>query len=143
VDKIKLKLASWKASLITYAGRVQLVKSVLQSMMVYSITIYSWPISLIKELEKYMRNFIWSRDLQSIKMIIVSWSSVCKSMDKGGLGLRSISVINQSANLKLLWESTNSENHWAILLRSRVVRQGDLESCHSSILILYGLEALP
>jgi hypothetical protein len=51
-DKIKLKLASWKASLLTMAGRVQLVKAVIQSMMIYSITLYSWPSSVIKEVEK-------------------------------------------------------------------------------------------
>lgn len=58
VDKIKSKLDSWKASLMTFAGRIQLVKSVVQSMLIYSITIYSWPVSLIKKLERYVRNFI-------------------------------------------------------------------------------------
>jgi hypothetical protein len=40
-DKVKAKLAAWKASLLSIAGRIQLVKSVIQSMMVYSISIYS------------------------------------------------------------------------------------------------------
>jgi hypothetical protein len=40
-DKIKLKLSAWKASLLSMAGRVQLVKAVIQSMMIYSITLYS------------------------------------------------------------------------------------------------------
>jgi hypothetical protein len=57
-DKIKLKLSAWKASLLSIAGRVQLVKSVIQSMMIYSISVYSWPVSLIKEVEKNIRNFI-------------------------------------------------------------------------------------
>jgi hypothetical protein len=61
-DRIKLKLSSWKASLLSIAGRVQLVKSVIQSMTIYSISLYSWPISLIKEVEKNIRNFIWSGD---------------------------------------------------------------------------------
>jgi hypothetical protein len=57
-DKIKMKLSAWKASLLTMAGRVQLVKAVIQSMMIYSITLYSWPISLIKEVERNIRNFV-------------------------------------------------------------------------------------
>jgi hypothetical protein len=40
-DKIKAKLASWKASLLSIAGRTQLGKSIIQSMIVYSISIYS------------------------------------------------------------------------------------------------------
>jgi hypothetical protein len=51
-----MKLSAWKASLLTMAGRVQLVKAVIQSMMIYSITLYSWPISLIKEVERNIRN---------------------------------------------------------------------------------------
>lgn len=40
-DKIRLKLSNWKANLLSMAGRVQLVRSVVQSMLTYSISIYS------------------------------------------------------------------------------------------------------
>jgi hypothetical protein len=36
-DKIKNKLSAWKASLFSITGRVQLVKSVIQSMTIYNI----------------------------------------------------------------------------------------------------------
>jgi hypothetical protein len=57
-DKVKLKLSAWKASLLSIAGRVQLVKSVVQSMLTYNITLYSWLVSLLKDLEKCIKNFI-------------------------------------------------------------------------------------
>jgi hypothetical protein len=123
MDKVKLKLASWKASLLSYAGKIQLVKSVIQSMLIYSITTYSWPVSLIKEVELYMRNFIWSGDLMVRKHVTVSWHKVCSPIDEGGLGIRSLSTINKASNLKLFWELLNSDNQWANLLRSRVVRK--------------------
>jgi hypothetical protein len=41
-DKIHAKLSAWKASLLTMAGRVQLVRAVIQSMYTYNISIYSW-----------------------------------------------------------------------------------------------------
>lgn len=50
VDKIKAKLSAWKASLLFVAGRIQLVRYVIQSMMMYSISIYSLPCSLIKDI---------------------------------------------------------------------------------------------
>jgi hypothetical protein len=52
-DKVKLKLSAWKASLLSIAGRVQLVKSVIQSMLTYSISIYSWPSSLLKDMSAF------------------------------------------------------------------------------------------
>jgi hypothetical protein len=72
-DKIKLKLSQWKAQLLSMAGRVQLVRSVIQSMLVYNISLYSWPISLLKDLERCTRNFIWSGDSDKRKMVTVSW----------------------------------------------------------------------
>jgi len=41
VDKIKSKLSAWKASLLSIAGRVTLVKSIIQGMMIHSISFYS------------------------------------------------------------------------------------------------------
>ncbi|PNX63452.1 ribonuclease H, partial [Trifolium pratense] len=38
-DKVRAKLSAWKASLLSIAGRIQLVKSVIQSMLIYSLQI--------------------------------------------------------------------------------------------------------
>ncbi|XP_045794076.1 uncharacterized protein LOC123888954 [Trifolium pratense] len=43
-------------------------------------------------------------------------------MDEGGLGLRSLISINEAANLKLCWEFLNTDEDWAHVLRSRVLR---------------------
>jgi len=66
-DKIKSKLCAWKASLLSIAGRVQLVKSVIQSMLIHSISVYSWPSALLKQIESWIRNFIWSGDFSKKK----------------------------------------------------------------------------
>jgi ribonuclease HI len=121
-DRVKLKLSSWKASLLSMAGRVQLIKSVIQSMLIYSITLYSWPVSLIKEVEKHFRNFIWSGDTEKRKLVTVSWKKLCKPFSQGGLGLRSLSTMNKAANLKLCWSLLNSQCAWAKLLKDRVLR---------------------
>jgi hypothetical protein len=47
-DKVKNKLSAWKASLLFIAGRVQLIKSVIQGMLLHCLTIYSWPVVLLK-----------------------------------------------------------------------------------------------
>jgi hypothetical protein len=39
-DKIRIKLSSWKGSLLSIMGRVQLVKSVIHGMLVYSFHVY-------------------------------------------------------------------------------------------------------
>jgi hypothetical protein len=77
-DKIILKLSAWKVSLLSIAGRVQLVRSVIQSMLIYSISLYSWPVSLLKDIEKSVRNFIWSGDIDRRKLVTISWKKICR-----------------------------------------------------------------
>ncbi|XP_058783349.1 uncharacterized protein LOC131658030 [Vicia villosa] len=48
-DNIRVKLASWKAKLLSIAGRMQLVKTVTFSMMIHNMSIYNWPASIIKK----------------------------------------------------------------------------------------------
>ena len=50
-DKIKAKLATWKGSLLSIMGRVQLVKSIIHGMLVYSFHVYMWPKRLLRMLD--------------------------------------------------------------------------------------------
>ena len=59
-DKIKSKFSAWRASLLSIVGRVLLVKSVIQGMLIHSLSVYSWPSALLKDIESWCRNFIWS-----------------------------------------------------------------------------------
>jgi mannosylglycoprotein endo-beta-mannosidase len=131
-DKVKLKLAAWKASLLSIAGRVQLVRSVIQSMLTYSISLYSWPISLLRDLERCIRNFIWSGDINKRKLVTVAWHKICRPLTQGGLNLRSLIRLNSACNLKLCWKFFNSQSSWAILLRARVWRHKRIIQHHIS-----------
>jgi len=54
-DKIKMKLATWKGSLLSIMGRVQLVKSIIHGMLVYSFHVYMWPRRLLNDLDKSIK----------------------------------------------------------------------------------------
>lgn len=116
--------------MLSIAGRVQLVKAVVQSMLTYSITLYSWPVSLLKDLEKCIKNFIWSGDLDKRKLVTVSWKKVCRPVAQGGLNLRSLITLNKASNLKLCWSMINSHSAWAILLKDSVFKKGRVIKHH-------------
>jgi len=103
-DKVKAKMSSWKASLLFIAGKVQLIKSIVQSMLIHTLSVYDWPVSLLKELEAVMRKFFWSGDINNRKLVTVAWKKMCKPTDQGGLGIRSLKKLNQATNLKLCWD---------------------------------------
>lgn len=75
-------------------GRVQLVRSVIQDIMIYRFMVYAWPIAFLKNIDLWLRNFIWSDNIQTMKIIKVAWHKVRKACEKGELGTRFIRFIN-------------------------------------------------
>jgi len=72
IDKIKLKLASWKGTLLLVMGHLLLVKLVIQGLLLYSFKVYPWPMSFIKSIDYWICNFIWSGDIYHKKLVIVA-----------------------------------------------------------------------
>lgn len=101
VYRIRIKLASWMAALLSITSRIQLVKFVISSMLNNSFMVYAWPVNLIKTMDKWVRNFIWSRDVDTRKVVTVAWHKVCKPIEEVGLGIRSLRQVNNAAMLKL------------------------------------------
>lgn len=89
-----------------------------------SFRLYQWPEALINELVKHIRNFIWSGDSKHMKLIMVSWMKICRPLSEGGPGLRSLKAINKASILSLTWKFISSADHWAELMRARVLKDG-------------------
>jgi len=67
-DKVKLKLASWKGKSLSMMGRVQLVNTMVTGLLAYSFNLYKWSVSLLKQVEQWCRNFIWTGDILKKKV---------------------------------------------------------------------------
>lgn len=99
-------------------------------MLIHTISIYSWPVSLLKQIEKWIKNFIWSGDVNKRKMVTVAWKKVCSNYEEGGLGTKSLICLNEAYNLKLCLEMMQKDEQWAIVLRSRVMRDSNCINHH-------------
>jgi hypothetical protein len=121
-------------------GRVQLVKSIIHGMLVYSFHVYLWPHSLLKKLEKWIRNFIWSGDINTKKICTVAWKKVCTTYDAGGLDLRPLDKINSSLMLQLCWKFLSSDEQWASLCRAKYLRHGKPINNYVKSSIWYGIK---
>ncbi|CAI8619299.1 unnamed protein product [Vicia faba] len=69
-------------------------------------------ISLLCDIEREMRRFIWSGETSKNKLVTVVWNNICKSIVEGGLGIRSLFNLNEASNLKLSWELFHSSGSW-------------------------------
>ncbi|KAL0294053.1 UNVERIFIED_CONTAM: hypothetical protein Scaly_3129800 [Sesamum calycinum] len=102
IDKVDARLAGWNNQTLSYAGRLQLIKSVLTTLHTYWASAFILPKGVLKTLEKKMRQFLWhgSAGRRNAK---VAWAWISKPKEEGGLGIRSLTTTNQALMLKQLW----------------------------------------
>ncbi|KAL0386432.1 UNVERIFIED_CONTAM: LINE-1 retrotransposable element O protein [Sesamum latifolium] len=82
LQKIDGRIRGWDGIMLSFAGRVQLIKSVLSALQVYWAMAFILPKHVIKEIEKSLRSFLWkgNTDGGSAK---VSWQQVCRPVSEG------------------------------------------------------------
>jgi len=81
---------------LSYAGRFELIRSVLQGMVQFWISIFLIPALVISRIINLCRNFLWIKDLQRNKSALVAWKQVCLPKNKGGLVVLDIKARNAS-----------------------------------------------
>ncbi|GJZ66378.1 RNA-directed DNA polymerase, eukaryota, reverse transcriptase zinc-binding domain protein [Tanacetum coccineum] len=96
VNKVKAKVSDWKNKVLSYAGRVQLIASVLSSMQNYWASVFLLPKQVINEINKLLKGFLWCQGDLTKGRAKISWDAICKPKDQGGLGLKNLYVWNCS-----------------------------------------------
>ena len=59
MEKVKLNLAGWKASMLSLAGRATLIQTTTAAIPVYSMQTAKVPLGVCDEIGKGNRNFLW------------------------------------------------------------------------------------
>ncbi|GJV96829.1 hypothetical protein Tco_1548406 [Tanacetum coccineum] len=59
VEKAQNRIGDWKNKSLSYAGRLQLCKSVISSMHVYWASVLMIPIGILLDIEQLIRGFLW------------------------------------------------------------------------------------
>lgn len=112
VDRITERISGWAENSLSYAGRLQLIKSIIFSMQVYWLGIFILPNSVTCAIERICRNFLWSGSINR-SFASVAWAEVCKPKNEGGLGIIDIKLWNKAAIAKHIWAiSTKKDSLW-------------------------------
>ncbi|KAL8474714.1 hypothetical protein ACS0TY_031235 [Phlomoides rotata] len=124
-DSIISKFRKWKGHSLSLAGRKCMINFVIAVSLVHSMMVYYWPRTLLKKIEDAMRYFLWKGDIaQRNNSCSVSWARVCSPLDKGGLGVRSIRLANDSFICKLAWDILCNKSSDMALLHHRYFTDG-------------------
>ncbi|KAF6175810.1 hypothetical protein GIB67_003298 [Kingdonia uniflora] len=119
LEKINKRASGWAGSMLSIQGRAVLVKSVLSSLSTNNMGIYKWPMSIVKERERILRNFLWSGNSAIKKSCVVGWNKTCKPRKEGGIDIRSLKEVNLALLMKLAWNFLNGQDDWAKFMRAK------------------------
>ena len=115
-----LYLFPWKKAFLSRGGRLTLIQSVLSSLLIYYLSLFKAPISVITTLEKIMRDFFWEGGDLVGGDHLVGWEEVCHAKEKGGLGIGNLEKRNKAFLIKWLWRFPKEEQSlWHKVIKSK------------------------
>lgn len=104
VDAVAARLPTWKALLLTNAGRVLLTKITLSAILVHlsiACCLSQWAIN---QIDKRRRAFLWAGvDTVSGGKCKVAWPVVCRLAGLGGLGVLDLRFFGFALHLRWEW----------------------------------------
>ncbi|KAF7841758.1 ribonuclease H [Senna tora] len=103
VERIVSKLAGWKAKALSQAGRLTLIKSVLQPLNVYHMSTLTVPRKYCHAIDAVCSNFFWGFRRGKPAMHLLSKRKIFAPRDRGGLGLRHTELVNNALVTKQIW----------------------------------------
>ncbi|GMI89291.1 hypothetical protein HRI_002598400 [Hibiscus trionum] len=109
VEKFKSKFAGWKTKLLSFGGRITLIKSVLSSLPLYFISLFPMPNSVSLKLSKLIVNFLWG-SLEKRSIHWIKWETLCLPKEAGGLGLMDFDNMSEALRSKWLWRYGSEPN---------------------------------
>lgn len=118
LQKLKQKISGWMRNLLSFAGRVTLVQSVLSSMSLHVMTVLPVPKTVLHKMESLIANFLWNHGSQK-RFHWIRYDLICRPKNSGGLGVRRLEDIMLSLHSKLAWEFLHQRTLWARYAKSR------------------------
>ncbi|CAJ2662943.1 unnamed protein product [Trifolium pratense] len=103
LNRLKNRMSGWKSRFLSFGGRLVLLKSVLTSLPVYTLSFFKAPSGIISSIESLFIKFFWGGCEDSRKISWVSWKSVCLRKEYGGLGVRQLREFNIALLGKWCW----------------------------------------
>jgi hypothetical protein len=122
-EKISKRLASWQHNLLNKAGRMTLVKSVLNSIPNYYMQVAWLPQTTCDSIDRMARNFLW-KGSSNTGIHLVGWDKITKPKKVGGLRIRKARDANTSLLGKLVWNiHQNNDALWVQIIKHKYIKE--------------------
>ncbi|XP_058723274.1 uncharacterized protein LOC131595058 [Vicia villosa] len=113
IEKMLCKFKHWNTRMLSYAGRLQLIKIAITSIANYWLHIFPLPKKILKHVESLCRSFLWTGQETVSNRAPISWDHICDPVAAGGLNITDLGVWNRASIGKMLWNlHTKKDRMW-------------------------------
>lgn len=124
IDKIRSRLLSWSSRALFYAGRLQLINSVIISITNFWCSVFRLPKRCLETIERMCSAFLRSGSPHLNTKAKVAWLDICKPKAEGGLGIPRMADSSRVFSLSLIWRLlTNSGSLWVAWTKRNLLRR--------------------
>lgn len=124
VERVVKRIQGWGHKWFSKGGREVLIKSVLQAIPMYAMSVFKIPVSVCEEIEKECANFWWGMDKGKRRMHWHTWDALCKPKSRG---FRKMGEFNRALLAKHLWRIICNPNSLVgRILKGRYFKHGTI-----------------
>ena len=109
-DRAWENIRGWMEKILSAAGKEVLIKSVAQSIPVFSMSCFRLPRGLCESVTSLIRQFWWGSKQGKRKPSWVAWDTMVQPKHLGGLGFRDLEIFNLALLARQAWRIMNDEN---------------------------------
>nr|XP_009761406.1 PREDICTED: uncharacterized protein LOC104213572 [Nicotiana sylvestris]XP_016476021.1 PREDICTED: uncharacterized protein LOC107797634 [Nicotiana tabacum] len=85
INKMVSRITAWTAKKLSYAGRAQLIQTILFGIQAYWSQIFAISSKVLNAIEAYCRNYLWFGTNTITRKALLVWEKVCTPKSIGGL----------------------------------------------------------
>lgn len=103
LHQIKTRLSSWTTKTLSFSGRLVLIKTVIAGITTFWCSSFVLPKACVVKIDSMCSTFLWRGDVDGKNNARVAWSTVVKTKEQGGLGVKDLQTWNKACCLRLIW----------------------------------------
>ncbi|PKU60948.1 Putative ribonuclease H protein [Dendrobium catenatum] len=119
MNKIVNHLEGWKVKFLSFAGRVQFLKFTIANTIAYWIRGSILPKACCKFIKKICAKFLFFGNINEKRLHLISWKSVAKPKQKGGLGLPTIEYLYHNMMCSFIFRMYNCDNMLGVWFKGK------------------------
>ncbi|EPS72636.1 hypothetical protein M569_02121, partial [Genlisea aurea] len=126
LERVNRKIEGWNSKFLSQAGKLVLIKAVLQAIPAYTMSCFALPKSFLGDLQSAISRYWW-RNRNGKGIHWKSWDFISRSFKEGGLGFRDLHDFNLALLGKQVWRIASAPHSiLSRVFRAKYFPNGDI-----------------